>query len=74
MGVGNPDIVDIWQFDFPDSLPTAWQRLGCGKRRSPGIGIFILIYPLRSKGMSGTHQDRSAYNRCFRSIEIHCSK
>ncbi len=47
MGVDSPDIVDIWQFDFPGSLPIAWQRLGRGKR---------------------------SYNRCFRSVEIHCSK
>ena len=55
MGVDNPDIIDIWQFNFPDSLPIIWQRLDRDKKRSPGVGRFILNYLLKSKDMSGIY-------------------
>ena len=55
MNINNPDIINIWQFDFLDSLPITWQRLDRNKKRNPGVGRFILIYPLKLKGMSETH-------------------
>ena len=56
MGVNNPNIIDIWQFDFLDSLPIMWQRLDRDKKkRSLGVGRFILIYPLKLKDISGIY-------------------
>ena len=45
LGIDNPDIERVWQWDVPSSTQKLYQRMGRAMRSGLGQATFVLLYP-----------------------------